>query len=163
LIALHNLLCRGDSAVKGVIYRLNKLMRDRYGAALTDGMTRTVYAHDEVIYKIPRPGSSNFTLSDCIAANLIESPLNTAGYGGLPIAPRRLVWHKSGIPIIVMEKVETDLATETLPPWSQDIDEQQVGRRTTTGEYVIYDAGCMDPPSGKWFDELIFPDTDEDD
>jgi hypothetical protein len=138
-------------------------MRDRYGPALTDGMTRTVYIDREVVYKVPRPGGrSGFPINDCIEANLIESPLNTSGHGGLPLASRRLVWHKSGIPIVVMERVETVLPAESLPKWSEAVDAQQVGRRTATGEFVIYDAGCMEPPSNKWFEDLLFADSDED-
>jgi hypothetical protein len=156
MIALRNLMCRGRSSTKGVIYRLNRQMRERYGMPLT-GMTRSVYAHREVVYKLPRPGGgSGFLIGDCIEANLIESSLNTAGHDGLPLASRRLVWHKSGIPIIVMEKVETGLPADSLPKWSKAVDAQQVGRRTATGEYVVYDAGCMQPPSNNWLEDLLF-------
>jgi hypothetical protein len=154
--ALREMLSWGSPNPKGIIYRLNKAMGELYGEPNRDGMTRTIYFADNVVYKIPKPGSRSFPLHDCVKANLLESPLNP--YLLLPMAPRELVWHRSGLPIIVMERVEVDLPVEDLPSWasSEETDEQQIGRRLS-GEYVLYDAGCTSSPSD-WFDELIFGD-----
>jgi len=158
--ALREMLSWHSPNPKGVISRLNKVMRELYGEPSRDGETRTVYFAGDVVYKVPRSGSRNFCLDRCIEANLLESPLNP--YLLLPTAPRELVWHKSGIPVIVMEKVRVCSTTEVLPPWalSEETDGQQVGMRPN-GEYVLYDAGCSSAPS-QWFDELIFRDATED-
>ncbi len=158
LLALANLLSAGRGSAAGAIHRLNRQMGKLYGPPLKNGMTRTVFTNREVVYKVPCAGARHggLTLKSCIEANLIESPLNTRPYS-LPLASRKLVWHRSGIPIVVMEVLRTDLELDSLPSWSleESIDGQQVGMRMATGEYVIYDGGCREAPTPDWIDDLL--------
>lgn len=76
-----------------------------------------------------------------------------------PVAPCRLVWHESGLPIVIMERVltrdemlegEDGWPRETphpliasVPDWAEMIDGEQVGWSPSQGSWVIYDSGCV--------------------
>lgn len=102
-----------------------------YGSELGSGAERCVYDGGDVVYKVGWPEAQ---LNEVAA---FEDPRT---YGGLPVAPCRIVWHESGLPIVIMLTVRPATPDdEDLPDWSTRIDHNQVGWRD--GQWYVYDAG----------------------
>lgn len=133
--------------------RVLKEFSTRYALLDDEGGTRSVYESKGVVLKVPRVHHTGYDDPiSAISANLIESALSRTGYGkrAHPVAKTRLLWHSSGIPIIMMEKIDTGLPTSALPRWARGIEKRQVGYSQITENFVVYDAsefpGAM-PPS----------------
>ena len=96
------------------------------------GYTRSVYDGGPVVYKVGAPATQRREVA------AFEHPET---YDGLPVAPCRMVYSASGVPILIMETVFPMTGQEDdLPEWMTRVDNCQIGRRAD-GSWAIFDAG----------------------
>lgn len=117
---------------------------------LGSGAQRTVFESKcgKVVYKIARTNYDWGDAEECMDANLAEVARFENGYDGIPVAPCRIVWHESGVPIVVMEKLDKpqhecddEGVCEDVPWWSHRVDGSQIGWSNLLGCWAVYDAG----------------------
>jgi hypothetical protein len=136
--------------------------------ALPGGSYRRVYAssteQDGWVLKMPNlPVSEIDDENPLLGAwsNVYEVEQAPAAYRG-DIAPAVLVWHESGLPLVVMRRVivreavhELIRRTNPIPSWAEAADCGQVGWDDELGQWLIYDAGCSpymtDAPQPVWW------------
>jgi hypothetical protein len=130
---------------------------------LGSGAQRAVYVREDwssAVYKLPlsRP-TFHESLEAHVAANLQEVWLfegerlrnfaySISGHecnGPLElerpeVAPCYVVWHESGIPIVVMERLSPE---RDHPDWADHMDGPQGGWSNLLDEWVLYDAGWL--------------------
>lgn len=112
------------------------------GEGIDSGTSREVYIVDGLIVKLPMQtwDSNNSLLANCYS-NLAEVVAYETGQYVGPIVPCRIVWHVSGIPLVVMEKVNTMAPEGDKPDWAYRVDMYQVAWSELLNEWACYDAG----------------------
>lgn len=98
---------------------------------LGSGYSRHVFDGGHVVYKVGL---------HAIQMHELRSYEQPSTYDDVPVAPCRIVWHESGIAILIMETVRPAARDEDLPEWASRVDDHQVGWRAS-GECVVFDAG----------------------
>lgn len=96
------------------------------------------------VFKIPMLGwIPRFNLDANVNANITEVWAYETQAEGVPVAPCKLVWHESGIPIVIMERVHTvsHMTPMDRPPWAKLVDRSQIGHSKILRGLVAYDAG----------------------
>jgi hypothetical protein len=115
------------------------------------GMYRAVWIEGDVVIKVPVASGVGYKSLGGAACNVYEVDECAAG-GYLtsrysdnrePIAPCELVWHESGLPVVIMERIECDPERDDMPEWARRIDGHQVGWSQRASQWLIYDAGCQ--------------------
>lgn len=129
-------LAEGPPANSKLVYDMHLRMKlckelEQLYPTLGFGYSRQVFDGGHVVYKV---GLHAIQLHELAAFEQPET------YDHLPVAPCRLVWHESGIAILIMETVRPAAADDELPEWASLIDDHQVGWRAD-GSCVIFDAG----------------------
>lgn len=133
-------------------------------AQIGKGAYRDVYQHEDrpgVVYKVPHSPYreahhgiySNLFEHDMFLSSGLEDDSPVAG----PVAECKILWHESGLPVVVMEEVITGPAEDDdkvapwddFPEWSHAVDGCQVGWSAIDG-WVIYDAGVPEAGEDDW-------------
>lgn len=124
------------------------------------GRYRTTWLLDETVIKIPTTGDGwdirGGACSSLLEVHQYESGGYDDGYGKLhEIVPCRIVWHESGLPIVIMERIEAHWpdgkGCQWRPDWTDIVDNGQVGYNERTRSWQIYDAGCTPDHTGpRW-------------
>jgi hypothetical protein len=111
------------------------------------GQFRAVWIEGDIVIKVPVCANGYRALSGA-AANAYE--VREAEAGGyphprtddrVPISACRIVWHETGMPIVIMERIDTN-PDRDMPDWSRRVDKEQVGWNERTQGFEVYDAGC---------------------
>lgn len=111
------------------------------------GQFRAVWVEGDVVIKVPVCQAGYRALAGA-AANAYEA--REAAAGGychprtgerFPITACEVYWHVSGMPIVVMARIDCN-PDRDLPSWSGVVDKGQVGWSERTGRFEVYDAGC---------------------
>jgi hypothetical protein len=126
-------------------------MRTLYGAELGRGMSRVAFDGGDAIYKVP---ISHQGIAHCEReAAEHERPDH---YAGCPVAACRLVWHSSGLPVLVMEPVRAATRGERRPSWARRVDSNQVGRNAH-GRWVVFDAShdLLEDHALQWIEHRV--------
>lgn len=119
--------------------------QDKRLELLPYGSHRRVFAGSRIVYKTPNPDSHNrHSILESIWANLYEAGDASYDYRG-PITPCRLVWHESGMPVVVMERLGLTPAPAdaTSPEWCLEVENQQYAWSRILEAWTIYDASCV--------------------
>lgn len=141
--------------VNEALLELRMRLADRL---IAHGGTRSVYCDegDSIgVYKVPlwvAPGSPREDRDEMLVDSLMANRLEVAYYEhdefhGLQVAPCRLVWDASGIPITIMEYVSGQAWARTSVPFpdrAQQVDGGQMGWSLMLKAWAAYDAGI--PP-----------------
>lgn len=106
---------------------------ERY-RSFSAGGTRDVFDAGAVVYKIDGSGMG------CSDEELACYEDRDGRSRGVPVAPCRMVYHASGLGILIMQTVRPIRDWEELPHWAFLIDSAQVGY-TPYGEAVAFDVG----------------------
>lgn len=127
--------------------RLFKLFAaDRQLTLFERGSYRRVFAADDVVYKVPNPkiGAWEAVYMRSVWANVYEACQASDEYEG-PIAPCRIVWHESGLPVVIMERLGREQAPKgtAYPEWGRQVDNQQYAWSALLQSWAIYDADCI--------------------
>lgn len=173
------------------LYAAIELTRHAIDAAhsrLGRGNQRRIYRGEACVYKLPLVDAlwrqyltnperylqeyvhpddvDGFPPAQNINANLCEVWAFETGALSLPLAPCRLVWHASGIPIVVMERLNMRRRTDFpnvhgfygSDNWDDVYEGGQIGWSSLLGSWAGFDAGM--PPDGmmttsaKWVRQL---------
>lgn len=99
----------------------------------------------------------DFAPSENARANLSEVWSYEVGAMRMPLAPCRLAWHKSGIPIVVMERLSQRKKNgrpegPDEDAWNEEYEQCQFGWSALLGSWAGYDAGL--PPVRANMDEI---------
>lgn len=116
---------------KAALYTVKKELTALYGNPHS-GTNRHTFLDKDVVYKIPR------TFHWGIGACKREVLAYEEQTDHLPMATCRLVYHQTGLPIVIMQKVQTNMLGK--PAWATRIDGSQVGL-TAEKKWVVFDAG----------------------
>lgn len=135
-------------------------------STLGAGSYRITYEHHlagGLVLKAPTYGDDCSYVWGALLSNLYEAGDAAYDYT-LPIMPRRLLWHSSGIPLVAMELAAgREDMREKRDTWPREhaaeVDKSQVAWSHELGTWAIYDAGCpphrfdVDPP--QWLVEQL--------
>lgn len=115
------------------------------------GLYRQTVIGPNLVYKVPNPdhaeayGGIHCSLYE---VRCYETGGWTSRQGArFPVVPCRIAWHESGLPVVVMERVEIHAEEDDVdgfPQWAGVIDKNQVGWSASMGAWAIYDAGCVE-------------------
>lgn len=156
------LLCEPDAIAAEHNARIEAARADGL-ECVNKGMYRLVYEHKDrpgVVYKIPhapyREAHHGIYSNLCEYDSFLSSEISDMVSG--PVAECKIIWHESGLPVIVMEKVITDQYVkghkvapwDDFPDWASRVDNSQVGWSTIDNAWVIYDAGYPESPDDAW-------------
>lgn len=156
------------AAINQVTAEMQSLPGYRPVASSKAGIQRTVFIGKDTVVKVPLVGyefscyyedpvrylerhdhpsetSYEFHPKDNVEANLIEvAAFETEGCDA-PVAPCKLVWHYTGIPIVVMEKVQliSKKGGQAKPDWMNTFEQNQIGWSKTLRGWAAYDAGVV--------------------
>lgn len=115
---------------------------------LASGEQRDVWEGLSCVYKLARDDETmSGTAADHVAACIAEvHAYEINGYDDLQVAPCRLAWHASGVPIVVMERLDMGRRDPALlagewPDWANFVDCEQVAWSSLLGDWAVYDAG----------------------
>lgn len=130
---------------------------------LSQGAQRIVYIDQDVdgwVYKIPHAEKTWYEdVTDHVMANLLEAWLSNndalADFSYMcfvtgdlrcdreaAVMPCRILWHESGIPVVVMEQAE-HMRQDDLPDWCASFDGEQAGWSDLMDCVALYDAGAL--------------------
>jgi hypothetical protein len=130
-----------ERALEMAIRRADKELRERY-ACIAGGQQRDVFNGGTVVYKLPLPQATRWEdIIGHVWANLDEVFACEQDAHNVQIAPCRLVWHETGIPIVVMEHVDV-LDDDDIEEELMDVvDSDQIGWSDLLDRQVCFDAG----------------------
>lgn len=115
------------------------------------GSQRSVYGRmgHQVVYKLPLDCASEWeSLPDHVWASLDEVFACEQDAHDAQIAPCRLVWHRSGVPIVVMDRVDELCSDDIDDELLGVVDCDQIGWSDLLDRQVIYDAGSGPKSAG---------------
>lgn len=101
------------------------------------GSSRLVFtsAESNAVYKIP------YSAYD-VKLSQMEVWYYEQDAFGYPVVPCRLIWTKTGVPVVVMEKVTVQGDSWNKPAWGSYVDHGQIARsELLEGTWAAYDAG----------------------
>lgn len=135
----------GDRALSRACAQLTDQIEKRGHRFIGSGSQRNVFTNGpRAVVKTPTSGlSDRFGVSANARANVSEVLAYESASSGFPVAVCRLLWHESGLPVVIMERVrEWDCDRDgELPEWADLIDGEQVGWSRLLRTPVAYDAG----------------------
>lgn len=125
--------------IKLILRKIREYAEQRYGKSIGSGRNRIAFQKGNTIIKVPL----NF---DGISDNEYEyktyedAKLNPKLYGEIKFAKAKLLHTSDGVPILFMEKLNTESSFNEHPKWADCIDCGQVGK-DKQGNWKAYDYG----------------------
>lgn len=107
-------------------------LRAKYGSPIGEGRHRITFAGDRIVLKMPK-NLAAIDASQTEFARYKRKDPSESRY----LAHCRLLW-MYGVPVIAMEKLDTDIDYRTKPEWSWAYDSGQVGL-DRKGNFKAYD------------------------
>lgn len=133
--------------------KLRRTIADLVGLLRTEleqlgsGAQRTVFGYGDTEFacKLPLPSDSwHESVEAHVKANILEVWLyeTDAFNDGTTMAPRQLLWHESGVPVVLMEYMDR-MDEDAMPDWAFDIDGEQVGWSNQLDRPAVFDGGSL--------------------
>lgn len=145
------LLAQDEEAIQAAIAAVEADLKEAAGPSIEGGTSRAIFKTDGVIVKSPLEDGNYGALSNCYS-NLAEVAAFEHSFYAGQVVPCRTVWHRSGVPLVIMEmvdcRIEFDYSVskrEDFPAWAYEIDGAQVAWSDLIGGWACYDAGYPAP------------------
>jgi hypothetical protein len=138
-----------------------RVLQERLGALkLAEGGHRRAYREpgSSAVFKLPQPAEWMTSVCEDGIEMLVEATManflevayyEQDAYCGLQVAPCRIVWERTGIPVVIMEYL-TRPSDQAMPAWAEHADGGQAGWSELLGSWAAYDAGIPPRNSEDW-------------